>query len=176
MEFRLSIEGLDEVKKDLKQFNERVRAGLLREVKDTTLKIHKQAKEDAPKVSGELHGGIAFANADLSGEVWSGAAHAIDVEKGTKGKGKWSRPRKSNSALKFVRPSRNYEGWPNVEDLTYWVRKKINPPTKKLRSVVFLVGRKIYEKGTKAQPYFEPAVKKHGKDFHRRVMKLLKRL
>ena len=154
MEYRLSIEGLDEVKKDLKHFNERVRAGLLSEVADTTTKIHKQAKEDAPMgAEGDLKRGVGQIVTDLTGEVWSGAAHSIAVEQGQK-PGKWA----------------------NVEDLMLWVKRKLRVPKNRLSSVTYLVNRKIFMKGTDAQPFFEPAVKKHGKDFHRRVMKLLKRL
>lgn len=43
-----------------------------------------------------------------------------------------------------------------------WAHKKLGIPYgKELQSAAFLITRKIHRKGTKAQPFFAPAVQKH---------------
>lgn len=45
--------------------------------------------------------------------------------------------------------------------LKAWVHRKLGiPHGKDLESVTYLIARKIHRKGTKAQPFFNPAVKK----------------
>ena len=45
--------------------------------------------------------------------------------------------------------------------LKAWVHRKLGIPYgKELESVTYLIARKIHRKGTKAQPFFNPAVKK----------------
>ena len=45
--------------------------------------------------------------------------------------------------------------------LKAWVHRKLGIPYgKELESVTYLIARKIHRKGTKAQPFFTPAVKK----------------
>jgi hypothetical protein len=45
--------------------------------------------------------------------------------------------------------------------LKAWVHRKLGIPYgKELESATFLIARKIHRKGTKAQPFFNPAVKK----------------
>jgi hypothetical protein len=87
----------------------------------------------------------------LAAIVWSGAKYSEDVERGTE-------------------PGR----WPNRDDITRWVRLKIKPPQKRLKSVAYLVGRKIYKEGTKPQPFFEPAVKKYKQRYFNRVARIIK--
>jgi len=52
--------------------------------------------------------------------------------------------------------------WPNPEDLELWVKRKLKPSPKRLKSVSFLVARKISEKGTPAQPFMKPGWE-HGR-------------
>lgn len=153
MQFSIEVEGAKQLSRDLDKVNHRVKSGIIRAVSKTTYGIDKDAKKGAPSVSGRLRSGIRAVVRDAQGQVSASTKYSYDVEKGQK-PGKWA----------------------NVEDLMLWVRKVINPGRKRLRSVTFLVNRKIYKEGTTAQPFFEPAVEKHRKRFRRRIEIMLKKL
>jgi hypothetical protein len=151
MQFSISVKGIDKVTRDLDKYSENVRKGITREVARTTTDIHRHAQQAAPMgAEGTLKRKINFAIADMVGEVWSGAEYSIGVEKGQK-------------------PGK----WPQYDDLMRWVQRKLRVPKNKLKSVTFLVGRKIFEQGTKAQPFFEPQVRKHEKRFQNRILKVV---
>jgi len=154
MQLSLKIEGIQETNGELKKIDAKVRGGLIREVAKTTTNIHREAYSNAPMgAEGFLKKGIRFIVTDLAGEVFSSAKYSVGVEKGQK-------------------PGT----WPHVGDLTRWVSRKLGVPKNRLKSVTYLIGKKIFEKGTDAQPFFEPAVKKHEKRFFRNVQRLINKL
>lgn len=154
MQFSLSVEGIDDVKREFKRLDQKTRALLLGEVTDTVYRMRSDIKADAPRgAEGRLKGSISANVTDLQGEVWTNVDYAPDVERGQK-------------------PGR----WPKVEDLMAWVKEVINPSKKKLRSVTFLVGRKIFERGTDKNPFFETNAKKWEKLFYKNVLRKIKKL
>lgn len=153
MQFSLKVEGIKDVARDLENYSNRVRAGLLREVAKTTYGIHREAKENAPiGAEGTLKARIQASVVDLAGEAWSGAKHSLGVEMGQK-------------------PGT----WPHVGDLMLWVKRKLRVPKNRLKSVTYLIGKKIFEKGTQAQPFFEPAVNKWRDKFYNNVNRLIRK-
>lgn len=150
MQFSISIQGDRELKRALHGYNQKIRKGLQQEVARTATDIHRDAKTDAPVDTGILRNKINFVVQDLAATVFSNAKYSTDVEQGQK-------------------PGR----WPNPQDIRKWVERKLGIPKNKSKSVAFLVGRKIFQKGTDAQPYFEPAVKKNQKEFFKNVKRMV---
>ena len=150
MDFKLQVSGIQKVNSELLKKNNKIRGGIMREVAKTATNIHKEARNDAATDTGQLRAKIIFTVRDMAATVWSKAKYSIDVEKGQK-------------------PGR----WPNPYELQGWVKRKLKVPKNKLKGVTYLVGKKIFEQGTDAQPYFEPAVKKHGKKFYNNVKRLI---
>jgi hypothetical protein len=148
MQFSITVKGNKEVKAALRGYNEKVRKGLMQEVARAAAMIDKDAKKAAPVASGLLRNRITFIVRDLAATVFSNAKYSTDVEYGQK-------------------PGT----WPNREDIEKWVKRKLGVSKNKIKSVAFLVSRKIYNKGTDPQPYFEPAVKKGARFFYLRVKK-----
>jgi hypothetical protein len=148
MQFSISVRGDKKLRKALRGYNEKVRKGLMREVAGTAAKIDREAKRNAPVATGLLRNRITFVVQDLAATVFSNAKYSTDVEKGQK-------------------PG----SWPNRDDIERWARRKLKVPKNRLKSVAFWVSRKIHDKGTDAQPYFEPAVKKGERWFYLRVKK-----
>lgn len=151
MKFNLQVTGIKDVQRSLNKYNKETVKKLQKEIDRTAINIHKDASENAPVAQGILRARIKFTRGRLAAIVWSGAKYSLDVEQGQQ-------------------PGR----WPNKDDITRWVRLKIKPPAKKLKGVAYLVGRKIYKEGTKAQPFFEPAVKKHKQKYFNRVARIIK--
>lgn len=150
MKFDLSIRGADKLRADLRSYNRKTQKRLQREVDNTATKIHRTAREMAPNDTGGLRWGINIAVRYLSAVVWSSADYSLAVERGQK-------------------PGT----WPNPYLLQGWVKRKLKISKKRLKSVTFLVGRKIFRKGTEAQPYFGPAVKKYKTRFFQRTRRII---
>jgi len=154
MEFSIKVDGLDSLKKEMRKIDSKTRAIVLREVTKAATGLHADIKSDAPVgATAGLKQTIQWNVTDTSADVWASKKYAPDVEKGQK-------------------PGR----WPNMEDLQLWVKKKLGVSKKRLRSVTFLVARKIHDKGTEAQPFFEPNVRRWEKRFYNNLMKAIKRL
>ena len=59
---------------------------------------------------------------------------------------------------RFVRGGRRPGRRPPIEALIPWVQKKLGVPASRVRSVAFLIARKIGKKGIKPNPYHERAL------------------
>ena len=51
--------------------------------------------------------------------------------------------------------------WAPVQDIRAWVQKKLRADRKHINSIAFLINRAMSKKGTKAHPFFAPAVEKN---------------
>ena len=66
---------------------------------------------------------------------------------------------------------------PPPKILTAWVRKKLRiRKEKQAASVAFLIARKIAKKGTKAQPFFSPAVASQQKVIYNEIKTALMKI
>lgn len=152
MHVSINIEGVKQTGKELDKFNDNIKRGLKREIAAVTNNVRNEAVGKAPVHTGNLRRSITVVLNKLSGSVQANAPYAYDVEFGQK-------------------PGK----WPVVSDLMFWVRKKINPGKKRLNSVTFLVGKKIFKQGTDPQPYFYDAVKRHENRFYNRVEQIVRK-
>jgi len=143
---------IKQVNGDLRKWNVKVDKAVKREVLNAATTIQRMARGDAPVDRGTLRREIKFNHRGLTSTVWSGAKYGREVEEGRK-------------------PGR----WPNMDSLQGWVKRKIKPANKRLKSITYLVARKIHDEGTDPQPYFEPAVNEYGPKFIRKIELILKR-
>lgn len=131
------------------QFTKQFRGEAIRVINHELLAAHHKSTalletkvaENTPVNFGTLRGGIIarVVNAFFSFVGVQGPAtkYAPVVEEGRKAGGKYPPP----------------------DAITLWVKRKIKPPADELKSVSFLVGRKIAEKGTTGAKMFEKAEK-----------------
>jgi len=153
MKFNLQVKGINEVKRSLNKFNKETVRELQREIDKTSFDIQRRARRVAPSDRGILRARIQRSSGMLAAIVWSGAKYSLDVEKGQE-------------------PGK----WPNKSDLEGWVKRNIKPPKKRLKGITYLIGRKIYKRGTDAQPFFEPTVKYYKQRFFNNVTRIMKKL
>ena len=158
IEVKLDQGDLQKVINRYSRYDNNVRQGVQREVGHSALSIQSRARRLL-----RLHGAIAtnrlrssinirYTTDRLGAVIGTNVNYAGDVEEGQK-------------------PGR----WPNVGDLMRWVQKKIvRSPMKEVRRITFLVGRKIYLKGTEAKPYMRPAGEKEWPNFVRNIKRVLK--
>lgn len=77
----------------------------------------------------------------------------------------------------YVENGRKAGKMPPQKILTAWVRKKLRiPKEKQAASVAFLIARKIAKKGTKAQPFFGPAVASQQKVIYNEIKTALMKI
>jgi len=105
----------------------------------SSMQIKERAKNNVPVAFGKLKGGLSHTvENDTKGIVWSKQKYGIFVELGT-------------------RPH-----WAPIEPLKRWAQLKLGDS-----SLGYAVQRKIAMKGTKAQPFMEPAVMDSQLDIRR---------
>ena len=153
MQYGIEIDGIKDFNKYMKKVEKGTRDAIVRATAETATKIQGDARRAAPVDTGQLRIKIQQRVTDKVGVVWSGAKYSEDVEFG-----------------------REDGTWANPYELMGWVKRNLKVPRSKLKSVTFLVNRKIYEFGTKARPYFFPAVEKHEKRYVKRIMQLIKKI
>lgn len=158
IEVRLDENDLQKVIQRFTKYNNNVRQGCQREVARSAISVQRMARENlrssGTNASGRLGSSvnIRFTTDRLGAVIGSNVNYAGDVEYGQK-------------------PG----NWPNVGDLMRWVKKKIIAgPDKAVRSAAYLIGRKIYQKGTKAKPYLIPAAEREWNNFKRNIQRVIK--
>lgn len=148
---------LQRIIKRMSRMNENVRQGCQREVAHSALAIQRMAKQNLTDqgavATNRLRSsiGIRFTVDRLGAVVGTNVNYGPDVEFGQK-------------------PGR----WPNVGDLMRWVRKKITSDRKMVKSLTWVIGKKIHDKGTEAKPYLFPAAAKEWPLLKRNLEKVLK--
>lgn len=150
MRFDLNVKGLKELKKDIHRYDRSIQRKMQREIASTAMRIHKDARMFAPSDTGVLRNKINMFVGNLAATVWSGAKYSIDVEKG-----------------------QDPGTWPNPDELQGWVKRNLKVSKAKLKGVTFLVGRKIFKRGTKAQPFFVPAVEINKSKFFNNMRRIV---
>lgn len=145
-EARLELVGGEQLRRAMRD-PEFVRGPATSFIRSAAFEILGHAQQNAPSNVGRLrnsltvsmgsgvhvHGGAA-ADGSVSARVGTNLQYAKPVEFG-------SRPH-----------------WAPIAPLEFWVRRKLRPPSNRVRGIAFAVQRKIARVGTKAQPYLEPAI------------------
>lgn len=148
---------LQRVVQRLSRKNRNIKAGVRREVSHSALAIQRMARQnlrDQGAIStGRLRSAIdiRYTTDKMGAVIGANVNYAAGVEFGQK-------------------PGH----WPNVGDLMRWVRRKITADRGEVRSATYLIGRKIFKKGTDAKPFLFPAAKMQWPHFRSNIMKVLK--
>ena len=131
---RITIKGGQETAKLLQRFPQRLRAALLKAMRESAILVQSLAKINAPVFRGLLRvsilQGITEEGNSLVGHVGSALTYAPVLEHGRQ------------------------TGWfPPVSELKIWARRKLGD-----ERLAFVIGRAIKRRGFKAQPYLFPAL------------------
>lgn len=131
----------------------KVREAAMRAIQKTTEDARNVAVREVPVDMGTLKQSIKSEYGELEGKIITQMRYAAAVEYG-------SRPH-----------------FPPVEPLVGWVRRnraKLGVKDKDIRSVAFLIARKISKRGTKARPFMKPAADQAEKDFNKNLQTALR--
>lgn len=149
----VKVEGQRELKAAMEKATEQVGASAMKAMQSVGLSIIAEAKSNL-NANKTNNTGVLRA----SGKVQKGE------DEGTIDAGFFSSSGKDGyaAAVEYGRgPSKRRGTIPLEDSLKAWVHRKLGVPYgKELDSAAFLIARKIHRKGTKAQPFFAPAVKK----------------
>jgi len=140
---------MDEFRRDMFRYSKTVHDKLQREVASTATKIHKEASELAPSDTGGLRQGIQMMVGQLTSLVWSSRKYSVDVEQG-----------------RGPTPT-------TAKELVGWVRRKLKLRGGHMWAVATIIAKKITAFGTRAQPFFEPAVSKYKNRFFVNVRRII---
>lgn len=137
----------------LARYNEKVSEGTKRAVARTLVNIQSDARMRVPVASNRLRSSIVtrFRSDRMGGVVETNVDYAQYVERGRK-------------------PGR----MPPSSALEAWVRTKISSSAKEVKSIAFLIARKIGLEGTRPQPFLGPAAKKEKWKYYQAIRMLLK--
>lgn len=147
----IKIEGLRELRADIASTRKNAEAGAMKGMQEAGLEIVAEAKKNLNQNKTNNTGTLR-----ASGKVQK---DKDGVDAGFFAEGS------SEGYASFVEygrgPTKQAGQIPLRTTLKAWVHRKLGIPYgKELESATFLIARKIHRKGTKAQPFFVPAVKK----------------
>lgn len=125
----MQVKGLNELMNNMGETRNMVIPLIQSTLNKSSMTIKTNAKAKAPVAFGKLKRGISHTVEGLSGIVWSKEKYGLFVELGT-------------------RPH-----FPPVEALKPWARLKLGN-----ENLAWAVAKKIAKRGTKAKPFFQPAV------------------
>lgn len=156
MEFNIEVRGLEEFKRDLKRFPPEAKTELQKAMVSSTTKIKNDIQSNITSKgisnTGQLRRSVNVIKASFDkGIVGVGERYGLFVEGGT-------------------RPH-----FPPVAPLERWAQTKLGQS-----GLGFVIARKIAQRGTKAQPFVEPAYKQDinfvVKQFDYAILKLVRSL
>lgn len=147
----IKIEGLRELKADFAEVKRRAGEGSTRGLQEAGLEIVAEAKKNLNQNKTNNTGTLR-----ASGKVQTDR-EGVDAGFFSNGSGEGYA-----SYVEYGRgPTQKAGQIPLRTTLKAWVHRKLGVPYgKELETATFLIARKIHRKGTKAQPFFAPAVKK----------------
>ena len=157
IEVKIDSGDLQKVIKRFDRMDKNVQRGIQREINHSALAIQRIARtslrEQGAIATGRLRSSvnIRYTNNRMGAVIGTNVDYAGNVEFGQK-------------------PGR----WPNVGDLMRWVRTKITRNPKEVRRAAYLIGRKIFQKGTDPKPFMQPAADRQGPLFIRNIKRVLK--
>lgn len=149
MKFNLTVAGIPELQRDLRRWNDTVRGKLQREIETTAAKIQREATEEAPSDTGKLRQGIIMMSGNLTAMVKSQRDYSVDIERG-----------------RGPTPT-------TARDLVGWVRRKFKLKGGHMWAVATIIAKKISAFGTRAQPFFEPAVERQRIPFFEKIRRII---
>ena len=156
------VEGLDELIRKMDRLPAEVQRECFKAMQSASLDIIADAKGNL-----RINGSVVTGNLRASGKVQKVDDKTLDV-------GFFSSDVKDKGYASYVEYGRKPGKMPPPDILEAWAYKKFRLSHKEARSKAWALARSIAKKGTKARPYFEPAVESGWRKMIDKIAKIVK--
>lgn len=156
------VEGLDELLRKMDRLPADVQRECFKAMQTASLDIIADAKGNL-----RVNGSVVTGNLRASGKVQKVDDKTLDV-------GFFSSDVKDKGYASYVEYGRKPGKMPPPDILEAWAYKKFRLSHKDARSMAWAMARSIAKKGTKARPYFEPAVESGWRKMIAKIAKIVK--
>ena len=160
------VEGLDELLRKMDKLPAEVQRECFKAMQSASLDIIADAKSNL-----RANGSVVTGNLRASGKVQKVDDKTLDV-------GFFSSDVKDKGYASYVEHGRKPYELPPLDilaaDLEPWAYKKFRLSRKEARSMAWAVAHSVTKKGTKARPYFEPAVESGWRKMIDKIAKIVK--
>ena len=156
------VEGLDELLRKMDRLPAEVQRKCFKAMQSASLDIIADAKGNL-----RANGSVVTGNLRASGKVQKVDEKTLDV-------GFFSSDVENKGYARYVEYGRKPGKMPPPDILEAWAYKKFRLSHKDARSAAWALARSIAKKGTKARPYFEPAVESGWRKMIDKIAKIVK--
>lgn len=156
------VEGLDELLRKMDRLPADVQRECFKAMQTASLDIIADAKGNL-----RVNGSVVTGNLRASGKVQKVDDKTLDV-------GFFSSDARDKGYASYVEHGRKPGKMPPPDILEAWAYKKFRLSHKDARSMAWAMARSIAKKGTKARPYFEPAVESGWRKMIDKIAKIVK--
>lgn len=156
------VEGLDELLRKMDNLPAEVQRECLKAMQSASLDIIADAKGNL-----RVNGSVVTGNLRASGKVQKVDDKTLDV-------GFFSSDARDKGYASYVEHGRKPGKMPPTDILEAWAYKKFRLSHKEARSKAWALARSISKKGTKAHPFFEPAVESGWCKMIDKIAKIIK--
>ena len=156
------VEGLDELLRKMDRLPADVQRECFKAMQTASLDIIADAKTNL-----RVNGSVVTGNLRASGKVQKVDDKTLDV-------GFFSSDAKDKGYARYVEFGRKPGKMPPPDILEAWAYKKFRLSHKDARSMAWALARSIAKKGTKARPFFEPAVESGWRKMIDKIAKIVK--
>lgn len=156
------VEGLDELLRKMDRLPADVQRECFKAMQTASLDIIADAKGNL-----RVNGSVVTGNLRASGKVQKVDDKTLDV-------GFFSSDARDKGYASYVEHGRKPGKMPPPDILEAWAYKKFRLSHKEARSAAWALARSIAKKGTKARPYFEPAVESGWRKMIDKIAKIVK--
>lgn len=156
------VEGLDELLRKMDRLPAEVQRKCFKAMQTASLDIIADAKSNL-----RVNGSVVTGNLRASGKVQKVDEKTLDV-------GFFSSDVENKGYARYVEYGRKPGKMPPPDILEAWAYKKFRLSHKDARSAAWALARSIAKKGTKARPYFEPAVESGWRKMIDKIAKIVK--
>ena len=156
------VEGLDELLRKMDSLPAEVQRKCFKAMQSASLDIIADAKGNL-----RTNGSVVTGNLRASGKVQKVDEKTLDV-------GFFSSDVENKGYARYVEYGRKPGKMPPPDILEAWAYKKFRLSHKDARSAAWALARSIAKKGTKARPYFEPAVESGWRKMIDKIAKIVK--
>lgn len=156
------VEGLDELLRKMDNLPAEVQRKCFKAMQTASLDIIADAKGNL-----RVNGSVVTGNLRASGKVQKVDDKTLDV-------GFFSSDARDKGYASYVEHGRKPGKMPPPDILEAWAYKKFRLSHKDARSMAWAMARSIAKKGTKARPYFEPAVESGWRKMIDKIAKIVK--
>ena len=156
------VEGLDELLRKMDRLPAEVQRKCFKAMQSASLDIIADAKGNL-----RANGSVVTGNLRASGKVQKVDEKTLDV-------GFFSSDVENKGYARYVEYGRKPGKMPPPDILEAWAYKKFRLSHKDARSAAWALARSIAKKGTKARPFFEPAVESGWRKMIDKIAKIVK--